>query len=89
LANKIQLKMFRFTAEELKKLDVGDATFDGVKCGCCNWRVSRLFVLAQTEKEALEIIKEYGGLCGECMSDMLVEDADKHEIYYIPKEESQ
>jgi len=68
------MKMFVFTADELEKAGVEGAVDGEVKCGGCNWRVSRLFVLADNRDEALQMIKNgEAGLCGECMAEMLAE----------------
>ena len=70
-----KIKMFVFTAEELEDEGV-EGAYDGrVKCGGCNWEVSRLYVLAENREQALQLIKKgEAGLCGDCMSDMLVEE---------------
>ena len=70
-----KIKMFRFTAEELENAGV-EGAYDGrVKCRGCNWEVSRLYVLAENKDEALQMIKNgEAGLCGDCMSDMIVEE---------------
>jgi len=45
-----------------------------VKCGGCNWTVFKLYVLAETEREAREIVKKgEGGLCADCMLEVLSE----------------
>jgi len=68
------MKLYRFSAEELAEKNIADATDDGVKCGGCNRRVSYLYVLAGSREEALEMIENgEAGLCGYCMSDLLVE----------------
>ena len=65
--------MFVFTADELEKAGI-DAVDGEVKCGGCNWRVSRLFVLADSREQALQMIKNgEAGLCGECMSELIVD----------------
>jgi hypothetical protein len=50
------------------------------KCGCCNWEVRKVYLLAETREEADRLFKESGeedddprGLCGECMCEMLTE----------------
>jgi len=49
-----------------------------VKCGGCLWRVSRLYVIAKTQKEAEELYEQgEAGLCGDCISDLLVETGYK------------
>ena len=68
------MKLYRFSAEELAEKEIADATDDGVKCGGCNWRVSYLYVLAGSREEALKMIENgEAGLCGNCMSDLIVE----------------
>jgi hypothetical protein len=45
-----------------------------LKCGGCNWRVDRLYVLADTAEEAVSLYREgEAGLCGDCFSSMLSE----------------
>jgi len=64
---------------------------EGIKCPGCGWSSSRLFTLAESEKEADEIFdtyEEYGDkalditgtapLCGECIADVL--EGGKHTI---------
>ena len=63
------MKTFCITAEKLGE--------EEVRCGHCNCRVTRLFVLAETEEDAINIIKEDGGLCGECFAEMLAEGGYK------------
>jgi len=54
------MKMFRLESEG--------------KCGGCNWAVSFVYVLAETEQQAKELYeKGEAGLCGDCMCDMLSE----------------
>ena len=68
------MRMFVFTAEELENEGVEGAHDGQVKCGGCNWRVTRLYALADSREEALQMIKNGdAGLCGECMSDLLTE----------------
>ena len=47
---------------------------DEPKCGGCNWRVGRLYALAETQEEANALYQSGdAGLCGDCMADLLVE----------------
>ncbi len=56
------MKMFKFSREDFK-------------CGSCNWRVSNLYVLADTLEEAERLLKEgLAGLCGDCMCELLVDE---------------
>ena len=65
----------------VKPEDVGE---DELKCGGCGWRVSRLYVLAGSKKEAVDLVKEgLAGLCGDCMCDLLA-----NEGYSISKHNS-
>ena len=53
------------------------------KCGECNWGVSFVYMLGETEEDAR---REYDvnrrGLCGECISEMLAQEG-----YQIEKRE--
>jgi hypothetical protein len=44
------------------------------KCGGCNWPVTNLYALADSQEEA-EALYQSGdaGLCGDCMCEMIVE----------------
>lgn len=67
------MKMFVFTSDDLAKAGIVAAD-EEIKCGCCNWRVSHLYVLADSREEALQMIKDgVAGLCGDCMSELIVE----------------
>jgi hypothetical protein len=45
---------------------------DEVKCGNCNRKTSRLFVIAKNRKEAIKNVKEgKDGVCGECLADRI------------------
>jgi len=58
---------------EIKAIDLGE---DSVKCGGCNWETNKLFVLADSKDEAIELVKGgLAGLCGDCFCEMLVERA--------------
>jgi hypothetical protein len=58
----------------MSKLFIVSTEEEEPKCGGCNWRVGRLYALAETQEEAQEL---YGngdaGLCGDCMCDLIVE----------------
>ncbi|MEM2352153.1 MAG: hypothetical protein QXT26_07075 [Thermoproteota archaeon] len=68
------MKMFIVKAEDLpKKYRSGGG--DVVKCGGCNWEVSKLYVLANSKKEAVKLVKNgEAGLCGDCMCEMIAEE---------------
>jgi len=55
---------------------------DGAKCPSCGWRVSRLYVLADSAEEAGKLFDEGLGLCADCFLEMLIEGdyevAEKH-----------
>ena len=43
------------------------------KCPGCGWRTNKLYVLADSSEEARAVMHEEGGLCGECMAELLSE----------------
>lgn len=48
---------------------------DSRKCGKCNWETPYFYLLANSKKEAIKLLKdENAGLCGECMSIRLVDN---------------
>lgn len=64
---------------KLKLFEVGRDE-ETKRCGCCNWTVSKVYLLAESQEEADKLYQEYGkedgeprGLCGDCMCQMLVE----------------
>jgi len=62
---------------------IDESTF---KCGSCNWYAGRVFVLARSRDEAIELVKRgLAGLCAECFLDLLIDlnvDIEtKEEIY--------
>lgn len=49
------------------------------KCGCCNWATSKVYILAENEKEAKTTLEEFrenegNGLCGNCIADLLADE---------------
>lgn len=45
------------------------------KCGGCNWRVSNVYLIADSEEQARELYKENNrGLCADCMVELIMED---------------
>jgi hypothetical protein len=63
-------KMFVVLPEDVDENLAGD----WIKCGGCGWRVSRLYVLANSKEEAVKLVKSGdAGLCGDCVCDMLAE----------------
>ena len=43
------------------------------KCGGCNWCVTFLYLMAETQEFANQLYKEYErGLCGDCITEMLM-----------------
>ena len=75
------MKIFEFSLEELNKLlekhpknENIRAGEDHVHCNACNWEFSKLFVIAETRDEAVELLLSGdAGLCGECIAQILVE----------------
>jgi len=53
------------------------------KCGSCNWEVTNLYLMAENEEEAMKEYAEIGGLCGDCMSELLANEG----YTIIPKKE--
>ena len=53
------------------------------KCGHCNWRATNLYLMAESEEEAMNQHEKIGALCGDCMSELLANE----EYTIIPKKE--
>jgi len=68
---KLPKQKRRKEGENLKIFQVAEEE----KCGGCNWRVSKLYLLADSQEEADQLYREYGdkGLCGECLAEMISE----------------
>ncbi|MFX1487027.1 MAG: hypothetical protein ACFFBS_08050 [Promethearchaeota archaeon] len=48
---------------------------DEFKCGGCNWKTGRFFVAAESEEEAIDLLKRGdAGMCAECFAKMLTEE---------------
>lgn len=44
------------------------------KCGYCNWRVGRLYLLAESQARAEELYEAEGGaLCARCLVEMIMD----------------
>lgn len=66
------MKVFIVTPKDLDEDDWNYVNEDEVKCSHCLWKVTRLFVLANSKEEAVMLVKRGdAGLCGECFSEML------------------
>jgi len=64
-------KVFTVYPSEIKDT-LNYVSEDEVKCGNCNRKTSRLFVIARNRKEAVKYIMEgKDGVCGECLADRL------------------
>jgi len=62
--------------------------FDKVKCGGCNWETMQLFVLAVNKKKSKGLLRSGdAGLCGSCMSELLVDEEYDIEISQKRREE--
>ena len=67
------------------------------RCPGCGWRTAKFYVLAEDPGEARAVLERGEGLCGECMAELLSEEAysitaDKVEqrpIFTITSEEVQ
>ena len=54
--------------------------FEGAKCSGCNWEVSRLYVLSESRRVAIHLLRiGDAGLCSSCICDLLSEK--KYRIY--------
>ena len=46
-----------------------------VKCGGCNWTVTKLYAIAGSRREAVRLAREgHAGLCGECFAEMMASE---------------
>lgn len=71
----VSMRLFIVLPEDLSEEDWNYVNEYEVKCGGCNWKVSRLYVLANSKEEAVKLVKKgLAGLCGDCMCDMLAEN---------------
>jgi hypothetical protein len=75
---------FMFTLEELQAIEKENPDNENIEdlkigedhahCCGCNWEVTRLYVLAETQTEAKQLLLSGdAGLCGECYASMLTE----------------
>jgi len=66
---------FVWVKSELTKLKLFRVSVaEDVKCGGCNWQVTFLYALAESQQEADELYKRRdAGLCGSCIADLLVD----------------
>jgi hypothetical protein len=65
---------------ELKMFEVGKDE-EEKKCGSCNWKVAKVYLMAESQEAADKLYEESGeedgdprGLCGDCMCEMLAEN---------------
>ena len=66
------MKVFTILPTDLSRKCWNYVSKEEVKCGHCNWRVTRLFVIAESKREAIKLVEEgQAGLCGECFAEML------------------
>jgi hypothetical protein len=64
-------------------------TGEELKCRGCNWRVTNLYILAETPKEAVKLYLEgEAGLCGDCYGEMLREMTNGEIILINDEEEN-
>jgi hypothetical protein len=69
------VKVFVVLPSDLSEDDWAYVNEEEVKCGCCLWNVTKLFVLADSKEEAVELVKRGdAGLCGECFAELLAEE---------------
>jgi hypothetical protein len=75
------MKVFTILPKDLDENDWNYVSDEEIKCGGCNWRVTRLFVLAESKSDAVKLVKEgNAGLCGECFMEMVVEEGFELEV---------
>jgi hypothetical protein len=56
-----------------------------VKCGGCNWSVSSLYALAESQDEADSLfLSGDAGLCGDCLCELLVNGGDGYDYEISP-----
>jgi len=67
-------KIFAVLPKDLSEDDWSYVNEFEVKCGRCGWRVSRLYVLAESKEEAVKLAKSDAGLCGDCICEMLADE---------------
>ena len=71
------MRIFKFIPESLLELSVEIeqiVNFEEFKCGGCNWRTGRFFVAAESEEEAIYLLKSGdAGMCADCFAEMLTE----------------
>jgi hypothetical protein len=61
-------------APEKRVFRIRGGNGDELKCYGCGWRVTNLYVLATSKSEAKKLfMSEDAGLCGDCLSGMLME----------------
>jgi hypothetical protein len=68
------MKIFTIFPTDLSEEDWNYSGKEEVKCGGCNWAVTKLYVLAESRSEAVKLVKEgLAGLCSECFMEMIVQ----------------
>lgn len=58
----------------MKLFRVGPEEFQEDKCGGCNYLASSWYLFANTQEEADKEYKESGGMCSDCVVEMMVDD---------------
>ena len=70
-----KMKMYRFETDKYPR-DFGDGEPAEIssKCPNCNWENTYIYAMADSEKEAIELVKNgEAGICGNCIGDLLVD----------------
>jgi len=76
----IYMRIYAFGLDDIARiLGRSDILSEGVRCPSCGYRTSVLYVLADSYDEAVSLLREGYGLCGQCMIEMLYENS--YEIY--------
>jgi len=69
------MKIFVVLPKDLNRRCWNYVSKEEVKCSHCNWRTTRLFVIAKSKREAIKLVEEgQAGLCGECFAEMLANE---------------
>jgi len=69
------MRVFAVFPKDLKKTCSSYWDEDRAHCSGCGWNTTKLWVLANSQEEAVELVNEdKAGLCGECFMEMVHEE---------------
>jgi hypothetical protein len=75
------MKVFAIYPEDLSEEDWNYVSNEEVKCGGCNWHTTKLYVIANSKKEAIGLVKSgEAGLCAQCFMELVIEEGYELEI---------